>query len=158
MSDKPKIQKTQFFARTIVAEVQNGTLKMGVADFSRTPIIAARPRTSVEFETGITREDAIAALRALLKEIETHGLPETSLSVDRKYARKFDRMLRWFATAKQRYDTLSTKSQQEWRELHALETQRKDRVSYPFSEELFRVFNWSIQAEVGKDTSGPTER
>jgi hypothetical protein len=51
MSDKVKIRKkVQFFARTIVAEAQNGTLKMGVTDFSRTPITAARARTSVEFE------------------------------------------------------------------------------------------------------------
>jgi hypothetical protein len=144
MSHKLKIQtKAQFFARTIVAEVQNGTLKMGVADFSRTPIIAARPRTSVEFETGITREDAMAALTSLLEVIEAHGLPETSFSIDRKDARKFDRMLRWLAIAKQHYDTLSIRSQQQWRELYGLE---------------FRLFNWSIQAEVGKGTSDPTKR
>jgi hypothetical protein len=154
MSDKLKIRKkAQFFARTIVAEVQNGTLKMGVADFLRTRVIAARPRTSVEFEAGISREHAIAALTALLEVIKADGLPETSWSIDRKYARKFDRMLRVAATANHHYDRLSSKDRQRWRELLALETQGQDRVSYPFSEELFRVFKWSIQADVDSDTS-----
>jgi hypothetical protein len=54
----------KFFARTIVAAAQQGTLKMGVTDFSRARIIAPRARTSVEFEAGISREDAIAALTA----------------------------------------------------------------------------------------------
>jgi len=133
----------QIHAHAIVAKIQLGKLMLGVADFSRTPIIAVRPRTSVEFETGITRGDAIAALTSLLEVIEAHGLPETSFSIDRKHARKFDRMLRWLAIAKQHYDTLSARSQQQWRELHGLE---------------FRLFNWSIQAEVGKDTTDPTKR
>jgi hypothetical protein len=145
-------------AHAIVAKIQPGKLMLGVADFSRTPIIAARARTSVEFKTGITREDAMAALTALLEVIKADGLPETSWSIDRKHVRKFDQMLRRFATAKQCYHSLSTKSQQRWRELHALETQPKDRVSYHFSEEHFRVFKWSIQADVGSDTSGPTKR
>ena len=157
MSDKVKIRKkVQFFARTIVAEAQSGTLKMGVADFSRTRVIAARARTSVEFEAGISREDAMAALTALLKEIETHGLPETSLSIDREHARKFGRMLREFATANHHYDRLSSKDQQRWRELRAMETERQDRVSLPFAAELFRVFKWSIQVDVdGYTPPGP---
>jgi hypothetical protein len=159
MSDRVKIRKkVQFFARTIVAEAQNGTVKMGVADFSRTRVIAARARTSVEFEAGISREDAMAALRALLKEIETHGLPETSLSIGREHARKFVQMLRRFATAKHHYDGLSSKDQQRWRERRALETQRQDGPSLPLAAELFRVFKWSIQADVDGHTSGPTKR
>jgi hypothetical protein len=145
-------------AHAIVAKIQLGKLTLGVADFSHTPIIAARPRTSVEFETGTTREDAIAALTSLLEVIKAHGLPETCWLIDRKHARKFDRMLRAFAAAKRHHHSLTAKGQQRWRELHALETKRQHRVSYPFSEELFRVFRWSIQVDVGKDTSGPTKR
>ena len=56
MSDSDRLEvreKVQFHARTIGAAVQNGTLRMGVTVFSRSQIIAARPRTSVEFEAGI---------------------------------------------------------------------------------------------------------
>jgi hypothetical protein len=155
MSDKLNIRKkVKFFARTIVAAAQQGTLKMGVTDFSRARIIAPRARTSVEFEAGISREDAIAALTALLNEIEAHGLPETSLSIDRKHARKFDRMLQEFATASHHYDRLSSKDQQRWRELRALKRPREDRGWFTFSEEHFRLCKWSIQVEVGSDTSG----
>ena len=94
MGDKLEVRKkVQFHARTIVAEVQNGVLKIGVTDFSSTPIIAARPRTSVEFEAGMSREEAMAALMALLKEIEVKGLPETCCSIDREHAKKFEGIL-----------------------------------------------------------------
>jgi hypothetical protein len=159
MSDKVKIRKkVQFFARTIVAEAQNGTLKMGVTDFSRTPITAARARTSVAFEAGISREEAMAGLTALLKEIEAHGLPETSLSIHSEHARKFDGMLEHFAAAKRQYDRLSSRGQQRWREYYASKSRRQDRVSLSFAAELFRVLKWSIQADVDGYTSGPTKR
>ena len=132
----------QFFARTIVAAVRDGTLVMGVADFSRTPLTAARARTSVEFEAGISREEAMAALTALLKEIDTNGLPETSCLIDREHARKFDRMLRWFAAAKHHYARLSSRDQQRWREHYTLKKQHDNEDWLPFSEDNFRVYKW----------------
>ena len=159
MSDKLKMRKkVRFFARTIVAEAQNGTLKMGVTDFSRTPIIAARARTSVEFEAGVSREEAMAGLTALLKEIETRGLPETSLSIHREHARDFDRMLKQYTAAKRQYDRLSSRGQQRWREHRALKRPREDRGWFTFSEEHFRLYKWSIQAEICSDTSASTKR
>jgi hypothetical protein len=145
MGDRLKIRhNVQFFARTIVAEVRDGTLEIGVANFSRTPIIAARARTSVEFEAGISREEAMAALTALLKEIETNGLPETSCLINREHARKFDRMLRGFAAAKRHYARLSSRDQQRWRELYTVKKPHENEDSLPFSEDHFRVYKWSV--------------
>ncbi len=125
MGDKLEVRKkVQFHARTIVAEVQNGSLRMSITDFSRTPIIAARPRTSVEFEAGMSREEAMAALMALLKEIEVQGLPETSFSIDRKHAKKFEAMLKNFASVEREYDRLNPRGQQVWREYVALKYQQ----------------------------------
>jgi hypothetical protein len=140
--------KVKFHAQTIVAKIQLGKLMLGVADFSRTPITAARARTSVEFEAGISREEAMAGLTALLKEIEAHGLPETSLSIHSEHARKFDRMLEYFAAAKRQYDRLSSRGRQRWREYCALKNQREGGISPTFSEELFRFYQWRSEADV----------
>jgi hypothetical protein len=73
--ESPEARKqVQFHARTIVAEVQNGALRMGVTDFSRTPIIAVRPRTLVKLDAGVSPEEAMAALWVLREAIEANGL------------------------------------------------------------------------------------
>ena len=145
MEDRLKIrQKVEFHARTIYAEVQNGTVMMGVTNFSRTQIIAARPRTLVEFEAGISREEAMAALMALRKEIKANGLPATSWSIDRKPARVFDKILKECATGKRHYDRLSPKGQQKLREFLALKNQHKSRETIGFSEQFFRIIKWSV--------------
>lgn len=140
-------KRVKFHAQTIVAKIQLGKLVLGVADFSRTGITAARARTSVEFEAGISREEAMAGLTALLKEIEAHGLPETSLSVHSEHARKFDRMLEHFAAAKRQYDRLSSRGQQRWREHYSLKNRREDGIWPTFSEELFRLYHWRSEAD-----------
>ena len=100
----------EFHARTIVAKIQRGELMLGVTDFSRTPITAAQARTSVEFEAGISREEAMAVLTALLKVIEAHGLPKTCLLMPHEDARNFERMLKQFGAEKRHYDRLSSSS------------------------------------------------
>jgi hypothetical protein len=102
----------------------------------------------VAFEAGISREEAMAGLTALLKEIEAHGLPETSLSIHSEHASKFDRMLEHFAAAKRQYDRLSSRGQQRWREYYALKNQREDGILPTFSEELFRFYQWTSEADV----------
>jgi hypothetical protein len=79
----------------------------------------------------------MAGLTALLKEIEAHGLPETSLSIHSEHARKFDRMLEHFAAAKRQYDRLSSRGQQRWREHYALKNQREDRILPTFLKSYF---------------------
>jgi hypothetical protein len=159
MGDKLKVrEKVQFHARTIVAEVQNGVLRMGVTDFSSTPIIAARPRTSVEFEAGTSREEAMAALTALLEAIEVNGLPETSCSINREDAKRFEAMLKDLAALKREYDRMSSKGQQRWRDYWASKNQGKDTNLAPFSEQRFRLCKWAV---IGKYFSGmpvPTKR
>jgi hypothetical protein len=135
--------RMQFHARSIVAEVQNGALRLGITDFSRTPIIAARPRTSVKFEAGISREEAMAALEALLQEIEANGIPETSFSINRDHAKMFERMLKNFAAARRDYDHLSPKHRQHWDERRALE-KGKDTVPKLFSEERMCIYIWTV--------------
>jgi hypothetical protein len=159
MGDKLEVQnKVQFHARTIVAEVQNGSLRMGVTDFSRTPIIAARPRTSVEFEAGMSREEAMAVLMALLEAIEVNGLPEASCSIKRKDAKKFEAMLKELAALKREYDCMSSKGQQRWREYWALKRQSEYTSSVPFSEERFRLCKWAVIGEYFSGMPVPTKR
>ena len=86
----------EFHARTIVAKIQRGELMLGVTNFSSTPITAAHARTWVEFEAGISREEAVAALTALVEVIEAYGLPDTCLSMPHEHAREFERMLKHF--------------------------------------------------------------
>jgi hypothetical protein len=143
-------KRVQFYAQTIVAKIQLGKLMLGVADFSRTPITAARARISVEFEAGISREEAMAGLTALLKEIEAHGLPKTSLSIHPEHEREFNGILKQYAAAKRQYDRLSSRGQQRWREHCALKNQREDGVLRTLSEELFRLFQWRSETDVGR--------
>jgi hypothetical protein len=83
MPDKLKTQrKALFFARKIRVEACNGTFTMGVTNMSRTQIVAVRPRTVVEFEVGITGEEAIAVLQALVAVIEADGLPDVCWTMD----------------------------------------------------------------------------
>jgi len=143
MIEKPKIRpKVSFHDRTIVGRFQNGKLAVGVADFSRTPIVAARPRTRVEFEVGISREEAIAALTAVCEEIEINGLPETVCSIDGKHAKRFDRMLRVLANMAHDYANLSPKAQQRSREHFDLIKKIEDCRSLSFFEEMFRLHKW----------------
>ena len=125
--DRLKIrQKVEFHARTIFAEVQNGTLTIGVSDFSRTQIIAARPRTFVEFEAGISRDEAIAALKAVQHKIEVDGLPDICWSMDRKQAKLFTKIEKEWARLERNYDRLDSRAQQRLREIQALLKQRAE--------------------------------
>ena len=92
----------------------------------------------------MSREEAMAALMALLKEIEVKGLPETCCSIDREHAKKFEGILKNFASAKREYDRMSIKARQRWREYWPLRNQGKDRISFPFSEQHFRLYKWTV--------------
>jgi hypothetical protein len=125
--DRFKIrQKVEFHARAIFAEVQNGTLSIGVSDFSRTQIVAARPRTFVEFEAGISRDEAIAALQAIQHKIEADGLPDTCWSMERKQAKLFRKITKELARIERNYDRLDSRAQQRLREIQALLKQRAE--------------------------------
>jgi hypothetical protein len=146
MGKKLKRQKKkEFYASTIAADVQDGILTLGVTDFSHTSIIAIRPRTSVEFEAGISRDEAVAALEAVIEIIENHGLPAVCLPLDSGPAKYLERMLKICAAGRRDYDCLSAYARQKFRSSSA--NQQMGALPQTFYAKCFRLFKLSVYAK-----------
>jgi hypothetical protein len=83
----------QFCSRTICYHVRDDALYVTVKDFEvrelgqdPNPVDSARPTTSVEFDAGISEEEALDALRLIVEDIEENGLPETIRKMPREHA------------------------------------------------------------------------
>jgi hypothetical protein len=80
---KKQQDDVQLCSRTICCDVRDDTLYVGTKDFEvlelgQNPYSdSARPATSVEFDAGISKEDALDALRLITEHLEENGLPET---------------------------------------------------------------------------------
>jgi hypothetical protein len=82
----------QFCSRTICFDVRDDTLYVGTQDFEVLELgqnpypDSAPPATSVEFDAGISKQDALDALRLITEHLEKNGLPETTCKVTREDA------------------------------------------------------------------------
>jgi hypothetical protein len=82
----------QFCSRTICFDVRDETLHVATRDFELLELgqnpkpNSARLAMSVEFEAGISDEEALGALRLIVEHLEEYGLPETILKMPREHA------------------------------------------------------------------------
>jgi hypothetical protein len=73
----------QLCSRTICFDVRDDDLYVTTKDFEVLELghdaypDGAGPAVSVEFEAGISQQDALDALRLITEQLEKHGLPET---------------------------------------------------------------------------------
>ena len=92
MTPGDKTDLVQFCSKTICFDVRNDTLYLATRDFEVLELEqnpnpnSARPATSVEFDAGISEEEALDALRLIAEDIEENGLPETIRKMSRAAA------------------------------------------------------------------------
>jgi hypothetical protein len=65
----------ELYAQTICYEYRHGLSHQVMSDFLTERRIVKDPMTVVKFEAGISPQQAVAALRGIIKDIEKDGLP-----------------------------------------------------------------------------------